>query len=102
MLRLAPENSLDILLTLESGDHHLAATLIAADAKIHARPQHGELITAAGVGLLHPQNIVDTDIHTAHPFLIRCTKLVYYYTPIRRILQRKERPGRKIPVRSFD
>ena len=53
----------DILFRLGTGDKHLMAAAQTLQAEIHAAAQHLPLAAAAGMGLFHGQNIVDSHIH---------------------------------------
>ena len=58
-----PEDGFDVLLRLVTGRHDLMATAKAPQPEIRAGAQDLPLLLAAGMGLLHHENIIQLNIH---------------------------------------
>ena len=56
-------HTLDIFLGLVSGGHDLVAAAHAAEAEVCAGAQALPALFAAGVGLLHGEDVADPDVH---------------------------------------
>ena len=61
------QNFLDALFRLGARQHHLAAAARAFELDVHAHARHEPYFLAAGMRLLHFDNIIQPQIHTLTP-----------------------------------
>ena len=61
------QNFLDALFRLGARQHHLAAAARAFELDVHAHARHEPYLLAAGMRLLHFDNIVQSQVHAFTP-----------------------------------